>query len=143
MHMYVYDYELNISSYACYLQLKCCKCYHCSDTNEPLVNLSLEIEEADNLLMALQSFTKIEKIEDSENKFTCESCKEQVSIEKQLKFDHTPSIAAFHLKRFKNDGHFVEKIDKHLKFPLEIDLRPFTCSGKISDVSSRYAYSFE
>ncbi|XP_073027102.1 ubiquitin carboxyl-terminal hydrolase 20-like isoform X2 [Primulina eburnea] len=119
-------------------KLKCCKCYYCSDTYEPLVNLSLEIEEADNLLMALQSFTKIEKIEDSENKFTCESCKEQVSIEKQLMFDQTPSVAAFHLKRFKNDGHFVEKIDKHVKFPLEMDLRPFTCSGKISDVDLKY-----
>lgn len=119
-------------------KLKCCKCYHCSDTYEPLVNISLEIEEADDLLMALQSFTKIEKIEDSENKFMCESCKEQVSIEKQLMFDQIPSVAVFHLKRFKNDGHFVEKIDKHVKFPLEMDLRPFTCSGKISDVEIKY-----
>ncbi|XP_073126994.1 ubiquitin carboxyl-terminal hydrolase 20-like isoform X2 [Henckelia pumila] len=119
-------------------KLKCCKCYHCSDTYEPLVNLSLEIEEAENLSMALQSFTKIEKIEDSENKFTCNSCKEQVSIEKQLMFDQAPSVAAFHLKRFKNEGHFVEKIDKHVKFPLELDLRPFTCSGQTSDVELKY-----
>ncbi|KZV47057.1 ubiquitin carboxyl-terminal hydrolase 20-like [Dorcoceras hygrometricum] len=120
-------------------KLKCCKCSHRSDTYEPLVNLSLEIEEADNLLMALQSFTKIEKIEDPENKFMCESCKEQVSIEKQLLFDHAPSVAAFHLKRFKNDGHFVEKIDKPVKFPLDLDLKPFTCTEKTSDVELKYA----
>ncbi|KAL2545363.1 ubiquitin carboxyl-terminal hydrolase 21-like [Forsythia ovata] len=119
-------------------KLKCCNCGHCSDTYEPSIDLSLEIEDADTLLIALQSFTKVEKIEDPETKFTCEECKEQVSVEKQLVLDHAPSIAAFHLKRFKNDGCVVEKIDKHVAFPLELDLLPFTGSGKTSDAELKY-----
>ncbi|KAL0329076.1 UNVERIFIED_CONTAM: Ubiquitin carboxyl-terminal hydrolase 20 [Sesamum radiatum] len=115
-------------------KLKCCSCGHVSDTYEPSIDLSLEIEDADDLLTALQSFTKVEKIEDPETKFTCEKCKEQVSIEKQLSFDQAPYVATFHLKRFKNDGCLVQKIDKHVAFPLELDLVPFTGGGRKNDV---------
>lgn len=96
----------------------------------------MEIEDADNLLTALQSFTKVEKIEDPDNKFTCEKCKEQVSVEKKISVDQVPSVAVFHLKRFKNDGCFVQKIDKHVSFPLDLDLLPFTGSVEKSEVSS-------
>ncbi|KAL0313601.1 UNVERIFIED_CONTAM: Ubiquitin carboxyl-terminal hydrolase 20 [Sesamum radiatum] len=115
-------------------KLKCCSCGHFSDTYEPSIDLSLEIGDADDLLTALQSFTKVEKIEDPETKFTCEKCKEQVSIEKQLSFDQAPYVATFHLKRFKNDGCLVQKIDKHVAFPLELDLAPFTVGGKKDDL---------
>lgn len=115
-------------------QLRCCSCGHCSDTREPLIDLSLEIEDVDSLPRALESFTKIEKINDSETKFTCENCKEEVSVEKQLVVDEAPPVAAFHLKRFKTDGNYVEKIDKHVEFPLELNLKPYT-SGNNSDVS--------
>ncbi|KAL6502498.1 hypothetical protein OROHE_024503 [Orobanche hederae] len=117
-------------------KLKCCDCGHCSDTYEPSIDLSLEIEDADDLLTALQSFTKVEKIEDPETKFTCEKCKKQVSIEKQLSFDQAPSVAVFQLKRFQNDGCLVQKIDKHVAFPLDLDLLPF--SGKKNDMELKY-----
>ncbi|KAL0458717.1 UNVERIFIED_CONTAM: Ubiquitin carboxyl-terminal hydrolase 20 [Sesamum latifolium] len=119
-------------------KLKCCSCDHFSDTYEPSIDLSLEIEDADDLLTALQSFTKVEKIEDPETKFTCEKCKEQVSIEKQLSFDQAPYVATFHLKRFKNDGCLVQKIDKHVAFPLELDLVPFTGGGEKDDAELKY-----
>lgn len=116
-------------------QLQCCNCGSCSDTYEPLIDLSLEIEDVGSLGSALESFTKLEKIEDPETKFTCEKCKEQVSVEKQLMLDKVPSVAAFHLKRFKTDGSYVVKIDKHVEFPLELDLKPYTSGGQNSDVS--------
>ncbi|CAL5400970.1 unnamed protein product [Camellia sinensis] len=68
------------------------------NTYEPLIDLSLEIENVGALPSALESFTKVEKIEDPETKFTCEQCKEKVSIEKQLILNQAPSVAAFHLK---------------------------------------------
>ncbi|XP_050377193.1 ubiquitin carboxyl-terminal hydrolase 21 [Argentina anserina] len=118
-------------------KLRCCSCGHYSDTREPLIDLSLEIEDVDSLPRALESFTKIEKINDSETKFTCEKCKEEVSVEKQLVVHEAPPVAAFHLKRFKTDGNYVEKIDKHVEFPLELDLKPYT-SGNNSDVNLKY-----
>lgn len=113
-------------------QLCCCNCGCSSDTYEPSIDLSLEIESVDTLSSALESFTKVENID---AKFTCDSCKEEVSKEKQLMLDQTPSIATFHLKRFKTDGINVQKIDKHIKFPLEFDLQPYTISNENNDVS--------
>ncbi|KAL4570489.1 hypothetical protein LXL04_026145 [Taraxacum kok-saghyz] len=110
-------------------KLRCCNCNHISDTYEPSVDLSLEIDDANTLSTALESFTKVEHIGDEEMKFTCDNCKEKVSVDKQLMLDQTPPICAFHLKRFKNDGSYVEKIDKHVEFPLELDLQPYTCGN--------------
>ena len=92
----------------------------------------------DSLPSALESFTKVEKIEDLEAKFRCENCKEEVSVEKQLMLDQAPSVATFHLKRFKTEGAFVEKIDKHVIFPLELDLQPYTILNERSNVSSSF-----
>lgn len=118
--------------------LQCCNCGHCSDTYEPSIDLSLEIDNADTLYTALDSFTKIEKIEDPETKFTCEKCKEQVSVQKQLLLDQAPSVAAFHLKRFKNDGSVVEKIDKFVAFPLNLDLQPYTAGNQRNNADLMY-----
>ncbi|KAI8023343.1 Ubiquitin carboxyl-terminal hydrolase 21, partial [Camellia lanceoleosa] len=119
-------------------KLQCCNWGHSSDTYEPLIDLSLEIENVGTLPSALESFTKVEKIEDPETKFTCEQCTEKVSVEKQLILNQAPSVAAFHLKRFKNDGSYVEKIDKHVEFPLELDLLPYTGCDQNNDVELKY-----
>lgn len=120
-------------------QLACCSCGHTSDTYEPLIDMSLEIENVDSLPSALESFTKVENIDGN---FRCDSCKEEVSMKKQLMLDQTPSVAAFHLKRFKTDGTYVEKIDKHVDFPLELDLLPYTISNQSDDVSCHFVIAF-
>ncbi|XP_076881451.1 ubiquitin carboxyl-terminal hydrolase 20-like [Bidens hawaiensis] len=111
-------------------KLRCCNCNHVSDTYEPSVDQSLEIGDINSLATALESFTKVEHIEDEEMKFTCDECKQKVSVEKQLLLDQISPICAFHLKRFKNDGSHVEKIDKHVDFPLELDLQPYMCDSQ-------------
>lgn len=94
----------------------------------------MEIEDADTLQSALESFTRVEKIESEDMNVTCENCKENVSVEKQIMLDKTPSIAVLHLKRFKNTGFFVEKVDKFVNYPLELDLQPYTLDSKKNDV---------
>ncbi|XP_028124244.1 ubiquitin carboxyl-terminal hydrolase 20-like [Camellia sinensis] len=96
---------------------------HSSDTYEPLIDLSLEIENMGTLPSALESFTKVEKIEDPG----------QSSL-----VNNAPSVAAFHLKRFKNDGSYAEKIDKHVEFPLELDLLPYTGGDQNNDMELKY-----
>ncbi|XVF11046.1 hypothetical protein REPUB_Repub07fG0235700 [Reevesia pubescens] len=119
-------------------RLRCCNCGHISYSYEPLNDLSLEIEDVDTLPSALESFTKVEKLEDLEAKFRCENCKEEVSVEKQLMLDQAPSVATFHLKRFKTEGTFVEKIDKHVFFPLELDLQPYTTVNQTNNEERKY-----
>ncbi|CAL4884773.1 unnamed protein product [Urochloa decumbens] len=106
-------------------QLSCCECGHSSETFEPFLDLSLEIDQADHLVDALESFTKVEQIGDSEDKLTCERCNAQVCKNKQLTLHRAPDVIAFHLKRFTTLANSVEKIDKHVAYPPEIDLKPF------------------
>ncbi|PHT39708.1 hypothetical protein CQW23_18562 [Capsicum baccatum] len=68
-------------------------------------------------------------------KYTCERCKAQVSIEKKLMIDSAPSVAVFHLKRFQNDGSVVWKVDKHVSFPMELDLFPYTENNQTNNIS--------
>ncbi|PHT39087.1 hypothetical protein CQW23_22660 [Capsicum baccatum] len=105
-------------------KLRCCNCGHCSNTYEPLIDVSLEIKDTNSLHSSLD--TRVEKLDDPEIKYTCERCKVQVSIEKQLMLYNDPSIAVFRSKRFQNDGSIVRKVDKHVSFPLELDLLPYT-----------------
>ncbi|KAK6275149.1 hypothetical protein POUND7_004858 [Theobroma cacao] len=119
-------------------QLCCCNCGYISYSYEPLNDLSLEIENVDTLPSALESFTKVEKIEDQGAKFRCENCKEEVAVEKQLMLDQAPSVATFHLKRFKTESGYVEKIDKHVFFPLELDLQPYTIVNQSSNEELKY-----
>jgi ubiquitin carboxyl-terminal hydrolase 36/42 len=85
----------------------------------------LEINQVDNLEDALKSFTKVEQIGDSEEKLTCEHCKAKVYKNKQLILDKAPDVLAFQLKRFTTIDNSIEKIDKHVAYPLELDLMPF------------------
>ncbi|KAK9144533.1 hypothetical protein Sjap_004436 [Stephania japonica] len=117
-------------------QLRCCNCGHCSNTFEPLIDLSLEIEDVDTLPNALKSFTKDEKIE--ETRFKCEECKDDAFVEKKFTVAEAPSVATFHLKRFKNDGSYVEKIDKYVEYPLTLDLQPFSSNEEPSNVTLMY-----
>lgn len=106
-----------------------------------MIDLSLEIEDVDTLPSALESFTKVEKIDDLVAKFRCENCEDKVSVEKQLMLDQAPSVAAFHLKRFKTKATYVKKIDKHIVFPLELDLQPYTNVNQTSNnVSSTICF---
>ncbi|GMI63903.1 hypothetical protein HRI_000059600 [Hibiscus trionum] len=119
-------------------RLCCCNCGHISCSYEPLNDLSLEIEDVDTLPIALESFTKVEKIDDLVAKFKCENCKHKVSVEKQLLLDQAPSVATFHLKRFKIKGTYIEKIDKHVVFPLELDLQPYTSVNQTNNEELKY-----
>lgn len=88
----------------------------------------MEINNADSVTEALESFFRVEKIDDEETKFTCGGCNHQVTVEKQLTLDQAPEVVSLHLKRFENNGLCIEKITKPVKFELELDLKPFVSS---------------
>lgn len=119
------------------IQLRCCCCGHTSDTFEPIIDLSLEIEDVSTIQCALESFTMVEKMD---SKFTCSSCNEVVTMEKQLMLDKAPSVAAFHLKRFKKDGNTVKKVDSHVYFTKDLDLQPYTSANGSDIVSLKFIF---
>lgn len=85
----------------------------------------MEINQVDNLVDALKSFTKVEQVGDSKEKLTCEHCKAKVYKNKQLTLDKAPDVLAFQLKRFTTIDNCIEKIEKLVSYPLELDLKPF------------------
>ncbi|XP_042439618.1 ubiquitin carboxyl-terminal hydrolase 21-like [Zingiber officinale] len=121
-------------------QLRCCGCGHLSNSFEPHLDLSLEIDNVDSVVNALASFTRLEKIDDSEIKLNCNGCKSQVKMEKQLKLDLAPEVLALHLKRFKNVGNTCYKIYDSVEFPLELDLSSFL-SCPVDEVQCKYNLS--
>ncbi|PHT61199.1 hypothetical protein T459_34950 [Capsicum annuum] len=116
-------------------KLRCCNCGHYSNIYKPLIDVSLEIKDVDILHSVLESFTRVEKLDDPEIKFSCERCKVQVSIEKQLMLYNVPFVAIFHLKRLQNDGSVVRKVEKHVSFPLELDLLLYTDNNQTKNLS--------
>ncbi|PHT96854.1 hypothetical protein BC332_34221 [Capsicum chinense] len=52
-------------------KLPCCNCGYYSNTYDPLIDVSLEIKDVDNLHSALESFTRVKKLVDPEIKFSC------------------------------------------------------------------------
>ena len=117
--------------------MRCCNCGNVTDTYEPLIDLSLEIDNAETLSLtdALESFTRVERIDDPENKLLCEGCKEQVSVEKQIKLVEIPQVIMITFKRFKVYPYGIYKIGKFVEYPLQMDFRPFLgCSlDEVSD----------
>ncbi|KAF3677453.1 ATPase, F1 complex, gamma subunit protein [Capsicum annuum] len=59
---------------------------------------------------------------------------EQITIKEQLVLDKAPSVTALYFKRFKTDGSLVEKIDKYVSFPLELDLHTYADNSQIDNV---------
>ncbi|CAH8358176.1 unnamed protein product [Eruca vesicaria subsp. sativa] len=117
-------------------ELRCCNCNYVSETFEDSLGLSLEIEDVGNLQSALDSFTRVEKLEEQ---MMCDNCEEKVIKEKQLLLHNLPQVITFHLKRFKNNGYFMEKNFNYVEFPLELDLQPYTSNGRVS--SKYYLYA--
>ncbi|KAH9314652.1 hypothetical protein KI387_023279 [Taxus chinensis] len=105
-------------------QIRCVECSHCSDSYEPLIDLSLEINNSDSITEALESFTVVETIQCDE-KFQCEKCKLGKSVFKQLTIDRAPEVLSIQLKRFINTGTIGTKILKDVSYPQILDLKPF------------------
>ncbi|KAG2550333.1 ubiquitin carboxyl-terminal hydrolase 20-like isoform X5 [Panicum virgatum] len=110
-------------------QLCCPECNRCSDKSEPFLDLSLEVNMVESLMDALQSFTKVELIED----FMCDGCKSRVNMEKHFKVEQAPGVLVIHLKRFTNSGGKI--LDK-VKYPLELDINSFMSS--LDDTPQKY-----
>ncbi|TVU31576.1 hypothetical protein EJB05_23266, partial [Eragrostis curvula] len=113
-------------------QLHCRECSHCSDRYEPFLDLSLEVNMVATLVDALESFTKVELIED----VMCDGCKTRVNMEKHLKIEQAPEVLVIHLKRFLNSGHNISKIWDKVEYTLELDIDPFMCS--VGDTPQKY-----
>uniref|UniRef100_A0A8C2YPB4 Ubiquitin carboxyl-terminal hydrolase n=1 Tax=Chinchilla lanigera TaxID=34839 RepID=A0A8C2YPB4_CHILA len=100
----------------------------------------------------LYQFTSMELLMGN-NKLLCETCTERgrrrqreagaaekkaegvyTNARKQLLISAVPAILILHLKRFHQAGMSLRKVNRHVDFPLTLDLAPF-CSATCKNVS--------
>uniref|UniRef100_A0A9J8CL54 Ubiquitin carboxyl-terminal hydrolase n=1 Tax=Cyprinus carpio carpio TaxID=630221 RepID=A0A9J8CL54_CYPCA len=104
----------------------------------------------------LHQFTSVELLMGN-NKLLCENCTERrqrqmkrsdkkakvyTSARKQMLISALPPVVTLHLKRFHQAGMNLRKVNRHVDFPLLLDLAPF-CSATCKNLGSgeRVLYS--
>uniref|UniRef100_A0A665UP32 Ubiquitin carboxyl-terminal hydrolase n=1 Tax=Echeneis naucrates TaxID=173247 RepID=A0A665UP32_ECHNA len=108
----------------------------------------------------LHQFTSVELLMGN-NKLLCESCTERrqkqlrkssstdkrmekiyTSARKQMLISSLPPVITLHLKRFHQAGMNLQKVNRHVDFPLILDLAPF-CSASCKNLAAgeRVLYS--
>lgn len=105
----------------------------------------------------LHQFTSVELLMGN-NKLLCENCTERrqrqmkrsdkkaekvyTSARKQMLISALPPVVTLHLKRFHQAGMNLRKVNRHVDFPLMLDLAPF-CSANCKNLGSgeRVLYS--
>ncbi|XP_041993597.1 proteoglycan 4-like isoform X20 [Salvia splendens] len=94
-----------------------CSCGKISSKTEDVWDLQLPIENSDTLIGALQAYI-VTIVPD----FRCENCGNEGIVQK-IDLDRLQPVVTFHLKRF---DRLNNKIKKHVSFPPQLDLKPFT-----------------
>uniref|UniRef100_A0A3Q4BQU8 Ubiquitin carboxyl-terminal hydrolase n=1 Tax=Mola mola TaxID=94237 RepID=A0A3Q4BQU8_MOLML len=99
----------------------------------------------------LHQFTSVELLMGN-NKLLCESCTERrhkqlrksidkkvekiyTSARKQMLISSLPPVITLHLKRFHQAGMNLRKVNRHVDFPLILDLAPF-CSASCKNLAT-------
>ncbi|KAJ2822924.1 hypothetical protein FBU31_004446, partial [Coemansia sp. 'formosensis'] len=117
-------------------QVKCSRCNHESNTFEPLLDLSLDIQAGNTIAKALRSFTRPEMLT-KDNRYKCEKCSKLVDATKQMTVYRLPRALTLQLKRFSSFGG--GKISRHVEFPLSLSMKGYVSAN--STERGPYEYS--
>ncbi|QPG74308.1 hypothetical protein FOA43_001635 [Brettanomyces nanus] len=110
--------------------LRCTECGGERVTVDPMLDLSLEIQEKreplKNIDECLRKFTKQERLDIMHQ---CPKCGKKTGVMKQLKIRKLPPTLCIQLKRFEHVA-VSTKIDAHIDVPLLLDMSKYTLDGK-------------
>ncbi|ELK10055.1 ubiquitin carboxyl-terminal hydrolase 17-like protein 6 [Pteropus alecto] len=103
-------------------QVKCLRCHGVSDTLDPYLDITLDIQAAQSVTQALELLVKPEKL-DGDNSYHCGVCLEKVPASKTLTL-HAPSeVLILVLKRFSD--FTGSKLAKEVQYPEHLDMRQY------------------
>lgn len=112
--------------------VQCMSCQHKSRTFETFMYLTLEMTASSkcSLQDCLKLFHKEERLTDG-NRFYCRHCKTHRDAIKRMQIWKLPPILLVHLKRFKYEGRWREKLQTLVDFPLDnLDLSQYVIGPK-------------
>lgn len=105
-------------------RVKCRQCKSVSDTYDPFLDLSLDINKqgCNDLQRCLEMFVRIEVLQ-GDNAYKCMQCKTSVQACKKFSIHRAPNVLMIQLKRF---SHFMgNKINKELVYPSKLNIGPY------------------
>ena len=120
--------------------MKCTVCSACSNTYDPLLDLSLEINRADSLTKALNRFTAVEALE-GDNEYYCANCQKKVRALKQFTIDKSPIILTIQFKRFSGSGTSGGKIDKSIDFGRTLAMKPYISNPQVNSLHLQFNFN--
>lgn len=110
----------------------------CSNLNSTSIT-DILLSESSSIQSCLSKFTSKEVLSD---KLHCEKCSKKNSTKtytksmKQYLICELPAILTIHLKRFQQHGMRLEKLNKHVNFPLILDMSPYTSTQAVNKSTS-------
>nr|XP_054501101.1 ubiquitin carboxyl-terminal hydrolase 36 [Agelaius phoeniceus] len=111
-------------------RVKCLECKTVSDTYDPYLDVTLEVERAANIVRALELFVKPEQL-GGDNAYRCSMCRKKVSASKRFTIHRASNVLTISLKRFGSCGPSGgRKITKDVGYPEILDVRPYMSEPK-------------
>uniref|UniRef100_A0A8D2HFG3 Ubiquitin carboxyl-terminal hydrolase n=1 Tax=Urocitellus parryii TaxID=9999 RepID=A0A8D2HFG3_UROPR len=142
----------SISSNLCFSEEKHMRSHSSQNAFQTLSQSYVTTSKECSVQSCLYQFTSMELLMGN-NKLLCENCTEKkqkyqkennsaekkaegvyTNARKQLLISAAPAILILHLKRFHQAGLSLRKVNRHVDFPLTLDLAPF-CSAACKNVS--------
>ncbi|KAI5855442.1 hypothetical protein BZA05DRAFT_443093 [Tricharina praecox] len=118
----------------------CESCRNVTTAHDPVMDLSLDLRIKDKknkqpqgivqtVQQCLARFTATEKL--GVNEYNCSKCAGPREATKQLTVKRLPPVLCIQLKRFEHSANGVSsKIDADIRYPLELDMTPYTTRAK-------------
>ncbi|KAM4890511.1 ubiquitin carboxyl-terminal hydrolase 36 [Sylvia borin] len=111
-------------------RVKCLECKTVSDTYDPYLDVTLEVERAANIVRALELFVKPEQL-GGDNAYRCSMCRKKVSASKRFTIHRASNVLTISLKRFGSSSSLGgRKITKDVGYPEFLDIRPYMSEPK-------------
>ncbi|XP_039572053.1 ubiquitin carboxyl-terminal hydrolase 36 isoform X3 [Passer montanus] len=111
-------------------RVKCLECKTVSDTYDPYLDVTLEVERAANIVRALELFVKPEQL-GGDNAYRCSMCRKKVAASKRFTIHRASNVLTISLKRFGSCGSSGgRKITKDVGYPEFLDIRPYMSEPK-------------
>ncbi|KAN0015309.1 hypothetical protein ACTFIU_008036 [Dictyostelium citrinum] len=103
------------------------ECNHVSEREEPFYTISVEVKNKKEIQESLQLFVESETL-DGDNKYFCSSCSQKVKALMRRCIKDLPNTLIIHNKRFEFDLDLMKrtKLNDALRFPMTIDMEPYT-----------------
>lgn len=131
----------------------CDMCKNVTTALDPYMDLSLDVRNQGkkrkvdpnasgdqaglDLRDCLERFTAREKLGAEE--YTCHNCEKEQPATKQLSIKRLPPVLSIHLKRFEHHKATSSKIETKVKFPMKLDLHPYTTRYKSTQTKAAKA----